>query len=96
MGAVIPLLVPADLLTDLKGTSEGAVAEDVAQEAIVDVTEAGDNLLAAQVSQSHSANTSRGKEVVYKEGDLVMLSTFNRWCDYKQKGEKLVAEFMPR
>lgn len=62
---------------------------------IVDVAEAKDNLLAAKVSQSHRTNALRGKQVLCKEGDLVMLSTFNRRCDYKCKGEKCVAKFMP-
>lgn len=93
---VIPPLVPTDLPDDLRGTPEAEIALNVADQVEADVAEAKDNLMAAKVAQANSANTSRGKEVVFKVGDLVMLSTFNRRRDYKRKGEKRVAKFMPR
>jgi len=40
--------------------------------------EAQDNLFQAKIFQEHYVNNTRGQEVVYKIGDLVMLSTFNR------------------
>lgn len=93
---VIPPPVPADLPKDLKGTPEAAVAMAVVSQVVTDVAEAKDNLLATKVVQAHSANVSRGKEIVYKVGDFVRLSTFNRRRDYKCKGEKCVVKFMPR
>lgn len=93
---VISPLIPSDLPEDLVRTPEATIAMAVADQVLVDVADTRDNLLAAKVVQAHSANNSRGKEVIYKKGDLVMLSTFNRQRDYKRKGEKCVAKFMPR
>lgn len=61
-----------------------------------DVMDAQDNMLAAKTGQAHHANRHRGKEEVYEEGDLVMLSTKNRRAEYKAKGKHRVAKFMPR
>jgi hypothetical protein len=62
----------------------------------LDVKEAQDNLLAAKIQQAYHANEHRAPEVVYREGDLVMLSTENRCRNYKHKGKKRVTKFMPR
>lgn len=61
-----------------------------------DIQEAKDNLLLAKVTQANQANKHHGKEIVYKEGERVMLSTFHRRRDYLQKDDHHVAKFMPR
>ena len=40
-------------------------------------------------------NEHQAHKVVYKEGDLIMLSTENCHHNYKHKGKKRVAKFMP-
>lgn len=93
---LIPPLMPSELPPDLVNSSEAAVAEAVIRQVSKDVADARDNMLAAKVAQTHSANASRGTEVTYKVGDKVMLSTYNRRRDYKRKGQKRAAKFMPR
>jgi hypothetical protein len=61
----------------------------------LDVKEAQDNLLAAKIRQAYHANEHQAPEIVYKEDDLVMLSTEHRRCNYKQKGKKRIVKFMP-
>ena len=58
--------------------------------------EAQDNLLRAKISQSFQANKSRMLTFPFKIGDRVRLSTFNRRHEYKTRGDKRVAKFMPR
>ena len=62
----------------------------------MDINEAQDNLIMAKIFQAHYANTARGREVEYKVGDRVMLSTFHRWREYRKKGEKRAAKFFPQ
>jgi hypothetical protein len=50
----------------------------------------------AKISQSYYANSSRKNDLSYNIGDKVMLSTLNRRRDYKRKGRKRAAKFMPR
>lgn len=92
---LIPPIVPS-AMGALEFTDDGDKALAVTRQVWADITEAKDNLLAAKVAQTHASNMTRANEVVYKIGDLVMLSTFNRRRDYKRKGEKRVAKFMPR
>jgi hypothetical protein len=61
-----------------------------------DVREAQDRLFAAKVRQAYHANQHRGPEEVYAVGDLVMLSMEHRHRQYKCKGKRQVAKFMPR
>jgi hypothetical protein len=60
-----------------------------------DVADAKDNLMVAKIAQSYHANKHRRNDPEYEIGDSVMLSTLNRRREYKQKGEKRVAKFMP-
>lgn len=46
--------------------------------------------------QAEQFNKLRGPALVFQVGDKVMLSTFNRHRNYKKKGNKRVAKFMPR
>ena len=88
---LIPPLAPA--------TTTATAAEIDAQQIIarldLDVKEAQDNLLAAKIYQAYHANEHRAPKVQYKEGDLVMLSTENQQCNYKQKDKKRITKFMP-
>jgi hypothetical protein len=89
---LIPPLIPAP--------ASSTTAEVDAREIIVrlelDVKEAQDNLLAAKIQQAYHANEHQAPKIVYKDGDLVMLSTENQWRNYKRKDKKRVAKFMPR
>jgi len=89
---VIPPLLPLP---------ENASPADITAHQIIaqlesDVQQARDSLLAAKVRQAFHANEHRGNEIPYKPGDLVMLSTTHRQRNYKRKGKKRVAKFMPR
>ena len=89
---VIPPLTPAPPTA----TAAEIDARQIIARLEIDVKEAQDNLLAAKIRQAYHANEHRGPEVIYKEGDLVMLSTENRRRNYKRKDKKRVAKFMPR
>jgi len=60
-----------------------------------DVFEAQDNLLKAKMSQSIQANKHRTLSFPFTVGSRVRLSTLHRRKEYKAKGEKRVAKFMP-
>jgi hypothetical protein len=92
-----PQLIPPIIPTVLPDTLRSAASnvEDVISQIQTDVFEAQDNLLRAKIFQEHYANSHRGVEVVYEVGNLVMLSTFNRRCNYHKKGDKRAAKFFP-
>jgi hypothetical protein len=89
---IIPPLIPAAA----NSTTAELDAHKIVAQLELDVKEAQDNLLTAKIRQAYHANEHRAPEVVYKEGDLVMLSTENRRRNYKRKDKKRVAKFMPR
>ena len=89
---LIPPLTPAPLTTTMAKVD----ARKIITQLELDVREAQDNLLAAKIRQAYHANEHRAPEIVYKEGDLVMLSTENRHRNYKRKDKKRVAKFMPQ
>jgi len=60
-----------------------------------DVLEAQDNLLKAQILQSTQSNKHCTLKFPFKLGSRVRLSTLHQRNDYKAKGEKRVAKFMP-
>ncbi|KAJ3492390.1 hypothetical protein NLI96_g66 [Meripilus lineatus] len=61
-----------------------------------DTAAAKDSLTQAKIAQAVAAAPHRGKELVYRVGDAVMLSTMHRRRDYMRKGDKWVAKFMVR
>jgi hypothetical protein len=61
-----------------------------------DVAEAKDNLMLAKIFQADHANRKHGPEGVYKENDLVMLSTANRRKDYAMAGSGRSAKLFPQ
>ena len=89
---VIPPLAPAPTTA----TTAGVDAQQIIAKLELDVKEAQDSLLAAKIRQAYHANEHQAPEIMYKEGDLVMLSTENRRQNYKRKDKKRVAKFMPR
>ena len=89
---VIPPLIPASPTA----TTAEVDAQQIIARLELDVKDAQDNLLAAKIRQAYHANKHQAPEVIYKEGDLVMLSTDNRRRNYKRKDKKRVAKFMPR
>jgi hypothetical protein len=70
-------------------------AHDVLRCLEFDIQEAQDNLTAAKIRQAYHANEHHASEIPYKVGELVMLSTTHRRRNYKRKGKKRVAKFMP-
>jgi len=91
---VIPPIVPCELPTDASDATE--TARSIISRLADDVADARDNLLLSKITQSHYANASRNPDPQFKCGDMVMLSTANRRHEYKKKGEKRVAKFLPR
>ncbi|GLB33353.1 putative retrotransposable element tf2 155 kda protein type 1-like [Lyophyllum shimeji] len=89
---IIPPLVPEPA----DATPAEVDAREIIARLELDVKEAQDNLLTAKIRQAYHANEHRAPEKIYKPGDLVMLSTENRRRNYKRKGKKRVAKFMPR
>ena len=61
-----------------------------------DVFEAQDNLLKAKLSQAVQVNKHRTLTFPFAISSRVRLSTLHRRKEYKSKGEKHVAKFMPR
>ena len=89
---IIPPLVPAkssSTVTDID-------AWHVVRKLETDVFEAQDNLLKAKLSQAVQANKHRTLSFPFTVGSRVRMSTRHRWKEYKAKGEKRVAKFMPR
>ncbi|RDB31105.1 hypothetical protein Hypma_000020, partial [Hypsizygus marmoreus] len=105
-GPLHPLPVPDARFDTVALDFVGPLPEEEGKDTILTMTDtlrtevrlaaAQDNLLAAKIRQAYHANEHRAAEVVYKEGELVMLSTENRRRNYKRKGKKRVAKFMPR
>jgi hypothetical protein len=91
-----PRLIPPLVPTATNLTPAEADAREIITRLELDVKEAQDNLLAAKIRQAYHANEHRAPEIIYNEGDLVMLSTEHRRRNYKRKGKKRVAKFMPR
>ena len=89
---LIPPLVP--LLPN--SSPEDVTAHDVIRKLQTDVLEAQDNLLCAKISQSVEANKHRSLTFPFAVGSRVRLTTLHRRNEYKAKGEKRVAKFMPR
>ena len=56
--------------------------------------DAKDALLAAKVLQVHCANKTHSGKETFAGGDLVMLTTVHRRCEYKE-GELRVTKFFP-
>ena len=78
-----------------------ATAEDISAHAIItklrgDVFEAQDNLLHAKITQAFESNKNRSLDFPFTIGSRVRLTTLHRRNEYKSKGEKRVAKFMPR
>ena len=79
----------------MDATTEQTMAHEIVTHVALNVKEAQDNLLAAKIQQAYNANEHHALEDIYEVGDLVMLSTKNRHCNYKYKGKTHIAKFMP-
>jgi hypothetical protein len=90
-----PRIIPP-LVVNENDVVEDIRALDVITKLESDINEAKDNLEAAKLSQSIQTNKDRTDNFSLKAGDCVLLSTLHRRNDYKKKGEKRVAKFMPR
>ena len=91
-----PRVLPPLIAPPPKPTSEYITARGIVEEVSANVASARDNLMLAKITQAFHTNSSRSKDVPYKIGDMVMLSTLNRRKEYKTSGELRVAKFMPR
>lgn len=91
---LIPPIVPTSLPPDLH--SAASAAENIISQVTEDIADAKDNLLEAKLYQASSTNASWGSEITYNVGDKVMLSTFHRRWEYKQKGDGHAAKLFPR
>ena len=90
MPPIVPQLLPVDLQAagDTAITIINCLKDDVAQ--------ARDNLLLTKITQVFHVSATRPPDPMYKNDNLVMLSTVNRHHEYKKKGEKCSAKFFPR
>ncbi|KAG6886810.1 hypothetical protein C0995_004414 [Termitomyces sp. Mi166 len=88
---VIPPLAPLPV----KVSKDKKTAHNIIEQLQKDAQEAQDNLLATKVHQAYHANEWRAEEENYKVGDLVILTTKHCHKEYKQKGKKHIAKFMP-
>ncbi|KIJ50275.1 hypothetical protein M422DRAFT_88413, partial [Sphaerobolus stellatus SS14] len=87
---LIPPLVPhTDTATPTPAEMD---AQLIINKLHTDVSEAQNRLLAAKICQAYHTNQHRGPEERYAVGDLVMLSTEHRRCNYKRSGKKRVAK----
>jgi Integrase zinc binding domain len=91
-----PRILPPLIPPPLNPSDDHISAREIIENLQTDVADARDNLILAKISQSHFANPNRAEQPHYQIGDKVMLSTLNRRKDYKTKGQKRVAKFMPR
>ena len=89
---IIPPLVP----TKSSSTVTDIDAWHVIRKLETDVFEAQDILLKAKLSQAVQANKHHTLAFPFTVGSCVRLSTWHRQKEYKAKGEKCVAKFMPR
>ena len=72
-----PCLIPPLTLSPTTETTAEVDACQIIAQLELDVKEAQDHLLAVKVCRAYHVNEHQAPEVVYKEGDLVMLSTEN-------------------
>ena len=91
---IIPPIVPSTLPDEL--ADAGRTATSIINTLADDVADACDNLLLSKISQTHYASTARNAKPHFDIGEMVMLSTTNHRHEYKKKGEKHVAKFLPR
>ena len=89
---MIPPLVPAKSNTTVTDIN----AWHIIHQLEMDVFEAQDDVLRTKISQSVQSNKHRSLKFPFKVGSCVRLSTSHCWNEYKAKGEKWVAKFMPR
>ena len=89
---IIPPLVPAKPSMTVMDIDTWHVIQKLES----DVLKAWDNLLKAKILQSTQSNKHCTLKFPFKLGSCVRLSTLHRCNDYKAKGEKCVAKFMPR
>jgi hypothetical protein len=90
---MLPPIIPGDKVAE---ELDAARARALVTQLEQDVMEAQDNLLAAKSAQASNVNRHRSTNLVFQEGDRVMLATKHRRREYIQKGDNRVAKFMPR
>ena len=89
-------LIPPILPLPKDASQEDISVRDIIRQLHDDVSEAQDNLLRAKISQSVEANKHRSLTFPFAIGSRVRLTTLHCRNEYKAKGEKRVAKFMPR
>ena len=74
---------------------EDIQAVEVIKRLQLDVKEAQDNILCANIAQALPANEHWSDKFPFQKGHWGVLSTLHRQRDYKAKGKKQVVKFMP-
>lgn len=90
-----PHLIPPLIPLPRNSSHEDISAHDVIKQLQNDVLEVQDNLLWAKISQSVEANKHCSLIFPFTVGSCIRLTTLHRRNEYKVKGEKRVAKFMP-
>ncbi|KAJ8580336.1 hypothetical protein M405DRAFT_701891, partial [Rhizopogon salebrosus TDB-379] len=86
---MLPPIIPGDKVAE---ELDAARARALVTQLEQDVMEAQDNLLAAKSAQASNVNRHRSTNLVFQEGDRVMLATKHRRREYIQKGDNRVAK----
>ena len=89
-----PHIIPPLVVNDANKI-EDICALDIIKCLEDDINEAKDNLTMAKISQSIQVNYDHTENFPLSIDDCVLLSTLNCHHEFKQKGEKRVAKFMP-
>lgn len=90
-----PCLIPPLLILPWSSPPEIISAHEVICRLQSDVAEAQDNLLHAKISQSVEANKHHSPTFPFTIGSHVQLTTLHQHNEYKTRGDKRVAKFMP-
>jgi len=90
-----PCLIPPLVLLPRNASKEDISAHDIINKLREDVAEAQDNLLHTKISQAIESNKYCSLNFPFAIGSCVRLTTLHQHNEYKAKGEKHIAKFMP-
>ena len=90
-----PRLIPPLFPLPHNASKEDISAHEIINKLHDDVTEVQDNLLHAKITQAIESNKHHSLIFPFAIGSHVQLTTLHRCNEYKAKGEKHMAKFMP-
>ena len=84
------------LIKVIQDTKEASKASQILEQLQNNIKNAQDSLMTTKIQQVHHANSYCTVEDIYQKRDIVILSTRNYHLEYKFRGNKYSAKFMPR